>query len=307
MFDRDRLIFFNMGLGQDSTAIAVMWVERKLPERYYRFKPYFVFADTGAEWPQTYLYRDNVLAPYLRRHGMELHVLAPHGPYHQTATGRSYPDIWTAFMTLGKHPTFPTLTSPRCTMNSKQYPLARFRSAMRHNWCGRTAHQQARNGTPDIVVIGIAADEQDRAMTSTAKNYVCWYPLIELGLDRSACQKVIREAGLPVPPKSGCWLCPFQPVWAYWLLAEKHPHLFAKAEAMENACIADRAARGLLPNYILHSTGLPLHRAVTAWRRQNPRVTVEEVERWLYDRAAYAVRFGRKRCVIDERQLTFAI
>jgi hypothetical protein len=30
------------------------------------------------------------------------------------------------------------------------------------------------------------------------------YPLIDLRLDRAACVQIIRQAGLPVPPKSSC-------------------------------------------------------------------------------------------------------
>lgn len=294
-----------MGLGQDSTAIAILSAEGRLPAWYYQFRTYFVFADTGAELPETYAWCDQHFVPWLQRHGIELHVLKPHGPFHQTRAGRSYPDIRTAFMTLGTHPTFPTLTSPRCTMNSKQYPLARFREAKRLEWCGRTAYQQARNETPDVVLVGIAADEQHRALPSPAKNYVIRYPLIELGLARKDCQAIIKAAGLPVPPKSGCYLCPFAPAWHYWWLANKHPHLMAKVEEMEDACVEDRVSRGLQPNYILHSWQLPVRQAAEKWHRQNPRVTVQEIEHWMITKPGYAVHFGCKKA--DDRQLTFAL
>jgi hypothetical protein len=37
--------------------------------------------------------------------------------------------------------------------------------------------------------------------------YDFWYPLQEWGWDRERCREEIRQAGLPVPPKSSCFFC----------------------------------------------------------------------------------------------------
>jgi len=40
------------------------------------------------------------------------------------------------------------------------------------------------------------------------ERYDVLYPLREYGFNRVRCGEVIREAGLPIPPKSACFFCP---------------------------------------------------------------------------------------------------
>ena len=308
----DELLFINMGLGQDSGAIAVLYCEGKLPAWYYDYRVYFVFSDTGAEAPPTYEWTETHLIPYLRQHGHELHWLKPGSRYHHTAPTPNYPegrvlqDIRTTYM-ADKHPSFPMLGSGgRCTETHKQNVLARFRDEKRREWCGRMAAEQTRAGFQDIVVVGIAADETERALPSPAKNYRIEYPLIDLGLDRAACRKVIADAGLPVPIKSGCLCCPFSPVWQHWWVLNRYPEEFARNEAMENLANQDRAARGLAPVYMLHSMKLPLRQAVEKWHEQNPTITVDDLDRWLVEREVCAVNWKRQQRV-DPNQITFAL
>lgn len=62
-------------------------------------------------------------------------------------------------------------------------------------------------------IIGYDASPKDRKRFAHAvgvedPKYNYWYPLIEMGMDRDACKDTIRSAGLPVPPKSACIMCP---------------------------------------------------------------------------------------------------
>ena len=50
----------------------------------------------------------------------------------------------------------------------------------------------------DKVLLGDLADPK----------YSKWYPLMEWGWDRAACQQAIKDAGLPQPGKSSCFFCP---------------------------------------------------------------------------------------------------
>ena len=59
------------------------------------------------------------------------------------------------------------------------------------------------------------------------------YPLIDLGMDRSACQQVIADYGWPVPPKSSCYFCPFHRDLTWSEMRRDEPDLFAKAVALE--------------------------------------------------------------------------
>lgn len=306
--DPNRLLFLNMGLGQDSAAIAILYCQGRLPDWFYKLKAYFVFADTGAEAPPTYQWAREHFIPYLWRHGLELHWLAPGSRYHRTRPSANHPDgrllldIRTTYMS-DKHPSFPMLGSGgRCTQTHKQGVLARFREERRLQWCGRTAIEQTRAGYQDVVVIGIAADETQRALPSPSKNYRIVYPLIDLGMDRAACRRVIEAAGLPVTVKSGCLCCPFMPIWQHVWVYWRYPEEFTRNEAMEDLCNRDRAGRGLEPVYMVHSAGLPLRLAVERWIREHPGVTAGDLDRWLIERECYSVHWGRQR---DPNQLRF--
>jgi hypothetical protein len=66
------------------------------------------------------------------------------------------------------------------------------------------------------VIIGIAAGEETRA-SSNEESPSVWmrqainkvYPLLDLEMDRQACQDYIKDVGHVVPPPSNCILCPF--------------------------------------------------------------------------------------------------
>jgi hypothetical protein len=50
---------------------------------------------------------------------------------------------------------------------------------------------------------------------------------------RTDCRAIIATEGLPVPPKSGCYLCPFQSQGTWKRLAIAHPDLADNALALE--------------------------------------------------------------------------
>jgi hypothetical protein len=66
------------------------------------------------------------------------------------------------------------------------------------------------------VILGIAAGEESRLSDAKdapqmwmRESIVKVYPLIDLGMDRQACQDYIASTGFDVPPPSNCILCPF--------------------------------------------------------------------------------------------------
>ncbi|MFG2006154.1 tyrosine-type recombinase/integrase [Spirillospora sp. NPDC048911] len=61
---------------------------------------------------------------------------------------------------------------------------------------------------PATIGIGISVDEIHRANNRRCEPYEqIVYPLLDLGIRRTDCPRIIRSAGLPVPPKSACWFC----------------------------------------------------------------------------------------------------
>jgi hypothetical protein len=81
-------------------------------------------------------------------------------------------------------------------------------------------------------LLGIDAGEKHRAKAFNDNEF----PLIDLGLDRADCARLIQAAGLPMPRKSGCWFCPFQGKAEWMSLLRQHRDLFLRAEALEQNC-----------------------------------------------------------------------
>ena len=82
--------------------------------------------------------------------------------------------------------------------------------------------------------MGIDAGEKKRANYTPIGGLERSFPLAERGIDRKGCEEIIRAAGIPMPRKSGCFVCPFQRRSQWMELREKHPDLFMKALALEN-------------------------------------------------------------------------
>jgi hypothetical protein len=114
---------------------------------------------------------------------------------------------------------------------------------------------------PAIILIGISTDEFQRA-TNKPRHPAerAEYPLLSLGLSRNDCVRIITDAGLPVPPKSACWFCPFhnERAWSERRVAARD--LYERAVELEEHLNLQRRRRSLSPVQFLSSKPL---RAVT--------------------------------------------
>jgi hypothetical protein len=118
------------------------------------------------------------------------------------------------------------------------------------------------------VGIGISLDEIGRANTRRVEPHENMaYPLIGIGEDtglkltRLDCERLIRNAGLPVPPKSSCFFCPFHKPEAWSDLARERPDLFDKAADLEDTLNARRGKLGK-DQVFLTRFGIPLREAI---------------------------------------------
>ncbi len=59
------------------------------------------------------------------------------------------------------------------------------------------------------------------------------YPLVDMRLTRRDCAQIILSAGLPVPPKSSCYFCPFHRMSEWRKLRKDDPESFQKAVELE--------------------------------------------------------------------------
>jgi hypothetical protein len=189
--------WLSYGGGVNSTALAVLLCSGRLPQ----YEPWrVVWADTGTEKDETYTYLNTVFIPYLSAYGKQLETVTP----TETVIGR-----WERLRVTGSR------RMRTCTDYGKVKPI--------------NAHIAA-NGGGDTL-IGIDAGEIGRARDREGVHY----PLVEMWLTREDCVKVIQEAGLPVPVKSGCWCCPFMRTQEVLDLAKNHPCRFERIARLEKA------------------------------------------------------------------------
>ena len=128
------------------------------------------------------------------------------------------------------------------------------------------ARYQKRQGAtakePAVSGLGISVDEWQRARTDSG---IAWqvleYPLLDLRMNRHDCVKVIEDTGLPVPPKSSCWFCPFHSRGEWMRLKREEPEQFQRAVVLEQLLNKRRAKLGK-DNIYLHASAQPLDRAV---------------------------------------------
>lgn len=98
--------------------------------------------------------------------------------------------------------------------------------------------------------IGISTDEAGRAKDSGVAGIINRYPLLEMGLSRDDCRKIIEDAGLK-PVKSRCYFCPYIGDWDQF--KSDHPTAFEKAVKMDHA-IRDSTQAGVdKPAYLQRS------------------------------------------------------
>jgi len=184
------------GIGVDSTALLVELVARGQ-------KPDLVLsADTGVEKPATYAYLD-VIRPWMDAHDIR-HELVSYTPKRF----KHWPPYYGLLEMCLTNATLPSksLGGSSCSLKYKKAPQDAFLAG----W--QPAKDAWARGQRVIRLIGYDAGPRDTLRANHALSiddplYDCRYPLREWGWDREACGARIVAAGLPVPPKSACWLC----------------------------------------------------------------------------------------------------
>lgn len=214
------------GAGVDSTAMIIEMVKRRIPIHA------ILFANTGSEKPETIAYLP-IFSQWLVKNG--------------------YPPI-TIVAYKGNHDRYDSLHGA-CIANQVMPSLAyggkscslKFKAEVQETFLqGKSKGPNKGPGLPSAIsawsaglkvvrCIGYDAGAKDarRIGKSEDTRYIYVYPLREFGMDRLACMQTILDAGLPLPIKSACFMCPAsKPQELIWLHAH-HPDLFMMALEIE--------------------------------------------------------------------------
>jgi len=246
-----QLKVFSSGGGQQSIAALVLSAQGRI-----KF-PVHLFANVGddSEKNATLRYVREHAMPYAQQHGIEFVEL------RRIMRGGSDKGHERTILQDLRRPGSRSVRIPMRMPNG-----APGNRSCTHQWkIEVVARETRRRGAtpehPAIVGIGISVDEIHRAKDSTVAHQVSAHPLLDLNLRRTDCQSIIRNAGLPIPPKSACWFCPMQRPEDWQDLRRNDPAKFAEAAELEADMIERRAQLGRDPIYMTRF-GQPLAQAI---------------------------------------------
>lgn len=209
------------GGGVQSTAMIVLAIQGRIQADVA------LFSNVGddSEHPTTIRYVREIAMPYAASHGLTIHELQP-AKYGEPTT------IWQEIMREDSRrdiiPVFGEAGNPLSRVCTADFKIRTLHRWLRAN--GATKKNKA------TMLLGISTDEIERAgrgKDGTVEQRE--YPLLALGMNRTDCMEVIRSAGLPVPPKSSCFFCPFHSEQVWQELRRDEPELFEKAQQLEDA------------------------------------------------------------------------
>lgn len=277
------------GGGVQSTALLVLAAQRRIDY------PLAVMANVGddSEHPATLRYVREVAAPYARDHGIELHLVdrTKRDGSVETLYGRLLNPIRCRVCAgtgqleeLDDHGLAQTVVCARCggagetESRSLPIPVRMSNGAPGNRSCtadfkirvtGKFLRERgATVDNPATVAIGISLDEISRANNRRTEDHErVVYPLIGIGdetglkLRRDDCARIIADAGLPVPPKSSCYFCPFHRPSAWQDLAREEPELFERSAVLEDTLNERRARLGKDPVFLTRFA-VPLREAI---------------------------------------------
>ena len=245
---------FSYGGGVQSTAALVLAAQGAIDF------PIFLFANVGddSEHPATLEYVRDVAMPYAAAQGIELVELRQ--------IRRNGEEV-----TLYQRLTAPDSRSIPIPMRVANGAPGR-RACTTDYKIRRVGQWLKRHGasadSPAVVGLGISVDEFQRMSSDDPRLPYQRkdYPLITLRLARQDCRNIITAAGLPVPPKSSCYFCPFHTLRAWQAQRDNEPELFAKSVALERTLNERRATLGKDPMWMSDRL-VPLDQATSPHRQ----------------------------------------
>ena len=245
----------SLGAGVQSTTLLLLSAIGELPKLDYA-----IFADTGWEPAAVYRHLDDV----------EHRVARPANiPILRVSSGNIRADALDPGHRFASMPLYilnkdgsPGMTRRQCTGEYKIKPIKReVRRILGYPYPARVPR-----GVYVEQWIGISTDEFHRAKDSDVKYTRHSFPLIDLGLSRQDCLKLLADHGWESTPKSACLGCPFHGNVQWRQIRDGSPEEWADVVEFDAAIRAGNAranseGRPLLGKAYLHRSRRPLDEA----------------------------------------------
>lgn len=213
------------GGGVQSTALLVLAAQGAIDASHA------VFANVGdkSENPDSLAYLRDIAIPFGREHGVEVVELRNKVDLYDHVLSDTNRSIAIPLRMEGGG-----FGNRKCT---ERWKIARISAWAKQH--GATPE------SPLTVHIGISTDEWQRANNGRpSRHETKSFPLLDLRISRDQCHGIIARAGLPIPPKSSCWFCPFTNPRHWAERRRDNPAMFEAAVAFEDGINAKRAAIG---------------------------------------------------------------
>lgn len=197
------------GGGINSTALLI------LIKRANVIPDAILFADTGGERKETYEYVKH-FSIWLQRFGMP--------PIETVKYKTKDGELLTLEQDVINNKTLPSIAFgwKSCSEKFKIRPQAKYIAEKFSN------HDFIHH------YIGFDAGERHRIIDNPLEGHYNHYTLYDAGLDRDGCVRLIKDEGLPIPPKSSCIYCPNM---------KKHEILSLSSEEKERVKIIEANAK----------------------------------------------------------------
>lgn len=223
-------VYLSLGAGVQSSALLVLSI---LELQGCPRADAAIFADTQDEpsWVYEHL---NVLEHWSERRGVPVYRVTAGSLSGQIEPfKRGLAKRWVAIPAWTETEGKAAPLWRQCTRDYKVRPIHRkVRDLL-------GAGSRGKIGRRVTCLLGISRDEAHRMRESEVKWITHQYPLVDAGLTRAGCVKVLQENHVPVPRKSACVFCPYHSE-AYWTTLKLH-----HPQEWEKVCAPDETIRNM--------------------------------------------------------------
>tara|TARA_R100001594_G_scaffold133191_1_gene173766 strand:- start:1524 stop:2300 length:777 start_codon:yes stop_codon:yes gene_type:complete len=235
----------SLGLGVQSTAMYLMSSLGEIDRADYA-----IFADPGAELPDTYQLLKDLNIWKSNNNGIPI-IKKTKSLYKDIIKGQnSTGQRWASIPAFGESG---GMIRRQCTAEYKIEVVVK---------AVRELHGLKKYGRmkPTEMWLGISLDEIQRMKSSQLYNIKYIYPLIDRRITRSDCYKFLEDNNFKNVQKSSCTFCPYHNNKQWKYIKENYPKEWKKVLKVDQA-IRDSSKRGLNDKLYLHQSRKPIDEA----------------------------------------------
>jgi hypothetical protein len=219
MKEEEDRYYVSFGGGVNSVAMTLWMLDNHQPITEAHF------VDTGCEYPETY--------KYVEMFSKDIYPI-------KIINSADYNYGRSVLEECNKYRILPSMRNRWCTAKWKIKPLHKNRI------------------TPHFDIIGIALEEKHRCRLSNDIGIENYYPLVDNKITRAGCIEIIQAHKLPVPRKSGCFICPMMSRKDIFDMRDNHPELLCLLRRLEDNSIQRIIEQGKSNSGYWHASNKPL-------------------------------------------------